>query len=50
MADTNPTSTSAPACTPLEQEVLDEYRLLLENLNKVYPPPQYFPPMIVSVI
>ena len=36
MADTNPTSTSAPACTPLEQEVLDEYRLLLENLNKVY--------------
>ena len=35
MADTNPTSMNAQACTPLEQEVLDEYALLLNNLNKV---------------
>ena len=46
MADTNPTSASAPSCTPLEQEVLDEYRLLLENLNKVKTPPQKSPPNI----
>ena len=35
MADTASTTTNAPSCTPLEQEVLDEYALLLDNLNKV---------------
>ena len=35
MADLNPSSATPSACTPLEQEVLEEYALLLENLNKV---------------
>ena len=29
------TQAQAPACSPLEQEVLDEYTTLLENLTKV---------------
>lgn len=37
MADPPPSSNSAPACSPLEQEVLDEYALLLANLNKACP-------------
>ena len=35
MADPTPPFTTAPTCTPLEQEVLDEYTRLLGNLNKV---------------
>ena len=34
---TDPTLTAQPACSPLEQEVLDEYSILLSNLNKVCP-------------
>lgn len=37
MADPPPPSNQAPTCSPLEQEVLDEYALLLDNLNKVRP-------------
>ncbi|MCJ1462882.1 hypothetical protein MMC07_001486 [Pseudocyphellaria aurata] len=29
------TTTTPPTCTPLEREVLDEYALLLNNLNKL---------------
>ena len=35
MADPSPPSNQGPTCSPLEQEVLDEYALLLANLNKV---------------
>lgn len=35
MADPSPPSNQGPACSPLEQEVLDEYALLLANLNKL---------------
>lgn len=35
MADPPLPSNQAPACSPLEQEVLDEYTLLLDNLNKL---------------
>lgn len=35
MAEPAPPSTTTPTCTPLEQEVLDEYARLLANLNKV---------------
>ena len=35
MAEVPPTSTDASPCSPLEQEVLDEYAQLLDNLNKV---------------
>ena len=35
MADINPSAATPSACTPLEQEVLEEYALLLANLNKV---------------
>ena len=38
MADPPPPSNQGPTCSPLEQEVLDEYALLLANLNKVRPP------------
>lgn len=38
MAETPPSSITVPSCSPLEQEVLDEYAHLLDNLNKVpYP-------------
>ncbi len=30
-----PPNNQLPVCTPLEQEVLDEYTLLLSNLDKV---------------
>lgn len=40
MAEASQSSTSnPPACTPLEQEVLDEYARLLDNLNQVRSPP-----------
>ena len=39
MADTLTPSDQATACSPLEQEVLNEYALLLDNLNKVRPAP-----------
>ncbi len=40
MAETPPSSITVPSCSPLEQEVLDEYVHLLDNLNKVpYSPP-----------
>lgn len=35
MADTLNSSDQPTACSPLEQEVLDEYALLLDNLNKL---------------
>ncbi|KAL2051254.1 hypothetical protein ABVK25_008503 [Lepraria finkii] len=35
MVDPSPPSNRAAACSPLEQEVLDEYALLLSNLNKL---------------
>ena len=35
MADLNASSATPSACSPLEQEVLEEYALLLANLNKV---------------
>lgn len=39
MAEKQPVQSSStptlPPCTPLEQEVLDEYALLLNNLNKL---------------
>ncbi|MCJ1455055.1 hypothetical protein MMC28_005409 [Mycoblastus sanguinarius] len=35
MADPSPPTHQAPTISPLEQEVLDEYTLLLSNLNKV---------------
>ncbi|KAL9133408.1 MAG: hypothetical protein Q9175_005421 [Cornicularia normoerica] len=35
MADALPPSDQSAACSPLEQEVLDEYALLLDNLNKL---------------
>ncbi len=38
MAEAPPTSTDTPSCSPLEQEVLDEYAHLLGNLNKVLYP------------
>ncbi|MCJ1266126.1 hypothetical protein MMC22_006008 [Lobaria immixta] len=38
----SPSTATPPPCTPLEQEVLDEYALLLNNLNKVHPPLQVF--------
>ena len=37
MADTLTSSDHSTACTPLEQEVLDEYALLRDNLNRVRP-------------
>ena len=39
MADTLTPSDQATACSSLEQEVLNEYALLLDNLNKVRPAP-----------
>ncbi len=38
MTETSPSSTNTPSCSPLEQEVLDEYAHLLDNLNKVQHP------------
>ncbi|KAL2044236.1 hypothetical protein N7G274_002941 [Stereocaulon virgatum] len=35
MADPLPPSNQATVCSPLEQEVLNEYTLLLTNLNKL---------------
>lgn len=41
----NPSKSTSPIFTPLEQEILDEYSLLLDNLNNVsYAPPPSFPP------
>lgn len=31
----NPSKSTSPLFTPLEQEILDEYTLLLDNLNNV---------------
>lgn len=45
MTDPQPPAATKPnpssSCTPLEQEVLDEYARLLSNLQKVCPPPQF---------
>ncbi|KAL8682194.1 MAG: hypothetical protein Q9186_001731 [Xanthomendoza sp. 1 TL-2023] len=35
MADSGPSTQQPPACTPLEQEILDEYTRLLSNLHKL---------------
>lgn len=48
MADTHPQTHPEADCTPLEQEVLEEYATLLSNLNDVYislsPPPCFHKP------
>lgn len=41
-AQSSNTTNTPPSCTPLEQEVLDEYALLLNNLNKVHHSPSSF--------
>lgn len=46
MAEPAAPSTTTPACTPLEQEVIDEYARLLANLNKV---PILIPPSLVTL-
>lgn len=47
-AQSSSTTNTPPSCTPLEQEVLDEYALLLNNLNKVHHPPSSFSPSILA--
>lgn len=41
MADPSPPFNEASTCSPLEQEVLDEYALLVDNLDKVCTKPFY---------
>lgn len=46
----NPSKSTSPIFTPLEQEILDEYSLLLDNLNNVSygPLPPHSPFLLFS--